>query len=98
MPCFFSPSRGQTDCECKCNKLEGCVAFDIHYSNCNLRFGSKNALLASPNPSGYRKFVGGCGNKCADDYEGGGRGGSGPCWVKNKGNFIMSLTLFGGQV
>ena len=78
-----------------CNELKGCVAFDIqNNANCNLRFASKDSLLASPNPSGYGKWAKGCGNNCEANYAG--VGGKGHCWVKNKGNLIMSFTLFGG--
>ena len=91
LPCFWWPTASRSDCESTCNKLEGCVAFDIQVNaNCNLRFGSKDALLASPNPSSYGKWWNGsCGNNCKNNYKG--AGGKGHCWVKNKGSIIITL-------
>ena len=88
-------SNSRSDCESMCNKLEGCVAYDIHNHGgyCNVRFESKDTLLASPNQSGYNKWPQGCGNNCEVNYEG--FGGNGHCWVKNKGNLIISFTMFG---
>ena len=71
--------------------LDGCVAFDVQVNTqCALRFASKDAALASPNPSGYWNWwQGSCENNCATNYVG--RGGiKGRCWVKRKGSFYSN--------
>lgn len=83
-----------SDCESACTMLDGCVAFDIQVNeHCQLRFASKNAALASPNPSGYWNWwQGSCENSCENNYVG--RGGTnGRCWVKRKGNFYENNQL-----
>ena len=89
LPCFSFPSTNYSECEAECTKLDKCIAFGIHVDqNCQLRFASKDALLAQPNPSGYRIWWnGGCENNCKTNYAGRGTG-PGRCWVKRNGNLV----------
>ena len=93
LPCFFFDSSSYSECESACNALEGCIAFDLgKNSKCNLRFPSKAALFAIPDP-GYEKWFQGCRSDCESNYEGLG-GSKGRCWIKFKGNFVLlSLRL-----
>ena len=85
LSCLIFASTIYAECESACTFHDGCVAFDINVNgNCNLRFGSKNAMLASPNLSQYGKWGAGCGNNCNINYAGRG-GNKGRCWVKKNG-------------
>ena len=88
LPCFHCRNIRPSECESACTKLEGCVAYDNGHGVCQLRFPSKDALKASPNPYDcWKWWDGGCENNCKTSYAG--RGGKEQCWVKRKGNLTM---------